>query len=380
MRVLHVITALGVGGAEHMLLRLIGTRAMSALDQQVVTLLPGGPLAAPLRERGVPVRELNLMGGMPVLGGCVRLALLARRWGPDLVQGWLYHGNLGAWVAQRALLGRVPLVWGIRQSLPSLVGENRYARAAIRLNRLLSGQPDTLIFNAGIAIEQHRRLGFDVRRAQHLPNGFDTAAFAPDAAARARLRAEWCCAEDNVVFGLLARYHPVKDHAGFLSAARLVLQRQPAARFVLAGTGIDTGNEELAHALAASGMSDHVLLLGERRDIPAILSALDVVVSASRAEALSNTVGEAMSCARPCIVTAVGDMDALVGDGGLVVPPGDTEALAAAMLDLIDRGRPVREALGATARRRVIEQFGLEAQASRQVELYRALVQRSGGR
>lgn len=374
MRVLHVITALGVGGAEHMLLKLLKAHAMAGLEQHVVSLLPGGAMAAPMREAGAPVVELNLLGGLPVVGGCTHLAALARRLEPDLIQGWLYHGNLGAWVARAVQRRRVPLVWAIRQSLPSLDGENAFARVGIQLNKILSSRPDCLLFNSRTSVEQHRAQGFDLRRARHLPNGFDTDRFAPDATARAALRAAWGAAEGDVVFGLVARYHPVKDHAGFLRAAGQVLQARPQARFVLAGTGVDAGNATLARSLAEAGLGGRVHLLGERRDVPALLSALDVYVSSSVAEAFSNAVGEAMSCALPCIVTAVGDSAEVLGDGGTVVPPRDPAALAAAMLAMADLGAERRAEIGARARRRVEAGFSLEAVATRHAALYRELV------
>src|SRR5688572_10760290 len=136
MRVLHVITALGVGGAERMLLKLLSARSLAGIEQRVVAMLPGGALAGPMRATGAPVDELDFLGGLPLLSGMVRLGRLARAWRPDIVQGWLYHGNLGAAQARALAPGHVPLVWGIRQSLPTVRGENLFARIGIGLNRL----------------------------------------------------------------------------------------------------------------------------------------------------------------------------------------------------------------------------------------------------
>lgn len=337
-------------------------------------MLPGGAMAAPMRAAGAVVDELNLLGAVPVVTGSVQLAWLARRFQPQLVHGWLYHGNLGAALARAAGPGRAPLIWGIRQSLPTLAGENAFARAAIHLNKTLSRQPDCLLFNSHTSMEQHRAFGFDMRHARHLPNGFDTERFAPSATDRACLRAQWGAGETDLLFGMLARHHPVKDHVCFLQAARRVLDAQPQARFVMAGTGVDPSNSALARQVADSGLGDRVHLLGERRDMPAVLAALDVFVSASRAEAFSNVVGEAMACALPCVVTAVGDSAQVVADTGLVVPPAQPEALAAAMLRLADLGPSGRAAWGARARARIESNFSLDAVAAQHAELYRELV------
>jgi hypothetical protein len=84
MRLLHVITALGVGGAENMLLKLLTARSLAHIDQRVVAMLPGGAMAAPMRAVGAVVDELNLLGGVPVVTGSAQLARLARRFQPQL--------------------------------------------------------------------------------------------------------------------------------------------------------------------------------------------------------------------------------------------------------------------------------------------------------
>lgn len=375
MRVLHVITALGVGGAERMLLKLLGARALSGYEQWVVSMLPGGAMAGPMRAAGAHVHELDFLGGVPLLGGALGVARHARQCQPDIVQGWLYHGNLGAALARAALHRRVPLVWGIRQSLATLEGENLFAKAGIALNRIGSGHPDRLLFNSQTSLAQHRDFGFTMGHADYLPNGFETDAFAPDAAARAQLRATWGVDEGTVVFGLLARYHPAKGHAMFLHAARRVREARPASRFVLAGTGVETGNEALMRVVHEAGMGDHVQLLGERNDVAGVLPALDVYVSSSTGEAFSNSLGEAMSCALPCVVTDVGDSRWVVGDAGKVVPPRDPAALAAAMVGMIDLGQARRAEMGLRARQRVRADFDIEAVAARYAALYSSLVQ-----
>ena len=377
MKVMHVITALGVGGAERMLLKLLSARALSGFDQRVVAMLPGGAMAAPMRATGARVDELNFLGGLPLLEGAFRLARLAQRDQPDLVHGWLYHGNLGAALAQFAVWRHVPMVWGIRQSLPTFEGENLFARFGIALNRIGSGRPHRLLFNSNTSLAQHRAHGFDTARAGYVPNGFDTAAFAPDPAARGRWRTEWGAGGEDVVFGMFARYHPAKDHAGFLRAAGRVRAARPNVRFVLAGTGVEPGNVEIARAIAEAGLNDCVKVLGEYRDgIASLLAALDVYVSASaRIEAFSNSVGEAMSCALPCVVTEVGDSPQVVGDTGRAVPPNDASALADAMIAMVDLGSTGRADLGERARKRVRAEFDIEAVAQRYADVYRTLIE-----
>ena len=380
MRVLHVITALGIGGAERMLSKLLRANALADTEQRVIAMLPGGGLVASMRAAGTRVDELDFLGGVPVLTGALALARVVRDYDPDLVQGWLYHGNLGASLARAVSRRRVPLVWGIRQSLPTLEGENVLARVGIALNRWCSGRPDRLLFNSRTSLAQHRAAGFNVQRAEYLPNGFETRDFAPNAAARARWRAEWQAGDETVVFGLLARYHPVKDHAGFLKSARAVHLERPDTRFVLAGTDVVEDNQAPTELIRDAGLADCVHLLGERHDVPDILAAIDVYVSSSAREAFSNSVGEAMSCAIPCVVTDVGDSLAAVGDAGVVIPPGNPAALSAAMIEMADLGGAGRTALGEQARSRVIREFDIESVAGRYRDLYGQLLSDARGR
>jgi glycosyltransferase involved in cell wall biosynthesis len=377
MRVLHVITALGVGGAERMLLNLLGAAALRCFEQRVVALLPGGALAPEMRATGARVDELDLLGALRVFRGTRGLVRIATAFDADVVQGWMYHGNMGASIARRSRRRRVPLVWGVRQSLASLHGENAFARAAIRLNRAFSRDPDRILFNSHASLAQHRAFGFDPDRMQYLPNGFDTTRFAPDAAARAKWRAAWGTRDDEVVFGLIARHHPAKNHAGLLRAARTVAAARPGCRFVLAGPGVDRAAADLSDLSSVAALQGRVHLLGDRRDVPELMAALDVYVSPSTAiEAFSNSIGEALCCALPCIATEVGDSPRLVGEEGRIVSAGDEGALAQAMIELIDAGAEARRALGLRARQRMRADYDLEAVAARYANLYRELTGR----
>lgn len=373
MKVLHVITALGVGGAENMLLKLLGASRLSGVDQRVIALLPDGALAGPMRATGASVEELDLLGGVPVIEGTLRLAAHAHAAAPDIIQGWLYHGNLGATVARAVQPRRVPLIWGIRQSLPSLDGENAWARTAIWLGKWLSRLPDRILFNSQTSLVQHRAFGFHGARMQYLPNGFDTARFRPDAQMRASRRLEWGVSDRHVVFGLVARYHPAKDHQTFLRAARQVAEMHPCAFFVLCGAGTDHDNHELSEQIAALGLLDRVRSLAVSSQVAEIMTGLDVLVSSSHVEAFSNSIGEAMSSAVPCIVTDVGDSALVVGDTGLVVPPRDPARLAQAMITMIDVGRQGRLDLGQRGRNRIESAFSLDAVAAHYGALWQTL-------
>ena len=121
-------------------------------------------------------------------------------------------------------------------------------------------------------------------------------------------------------------------------------------------------------------LTDRVHLLGERSDIARLVAALDIFsLSSSYGESFPVIVGEAMSCAVPCVVTDVGDSAWMISDTGRVVPPRDTHALASACQELLEIG-PAGQALGAAARSRVTELFSLSSIVARYETLYQSSV------
>src|SRR6185312_3039922 len=96
---------------------------------------------------------------------------------------------------------------------------------------------------------QHEALGYRAEKRVIIPNGFDCQALRPDEAARKAVRSELGIADDTVVVGLVARYHPMKNHAGFLRAAGVVARSHQQTKFVLAGTGVSSKQSELTEAV-----------------------------------------------------------------------------------------------------------------------------------
>ena len=373
---MHVITGLTTGGAETMLLKLLSA-ASGKMEHMVVSLGDEGTIGPRIAALGVPVHCLGLKRNAPNPFRALAIMPLARRIAPQLIQGWMYHGNLMASMAASALRKsesrpKVPVLWNIRQTVYDLRRERWLTAKFIRLGARLSARSAAIIYNSQTSATQHEDLGYRAEKRVIIPNGFDCQVLRPDDAARKAVRAELGVAEDNILIGLVARYHPMKDHAGFLRAAAIVAQDHPQVRFALAGSGVIAKQSELAEELKQNGLHDRVTLLGERSDIPRLNNAFEISCSASAwGEGFSNSIGEAMACGVPCAVTDVGDSGYLVGATGLVVPPSEPQALANAIVRLIDMGSAGRRQLGAKARNRIEAEFSLSAIVERYENLYR---------
>ena len=194
--------------------------------------------------------------------------------------------------------------------------------------------------------------------------------FAPRPQARHQLRQELKLAKDIPLIGLIARYHPVKDHHSFFQAASILGRWHPEVHFIAAGSNVDQHNPRLK-SLLDQRIRQRVHLLGDRRDIAQITAALDIAVCCSLAEGLANCIGEAMSCGVPCVVTNVGDLALLVSETGLVVPPDCPQALALAWKELLEN-EVKRRSKGAAARQRIINYYSIERFRENYRKLYSA--------
>jgi glycosyltransferase involved in cell wall biosynthesis len=369
MKILYVITGLTTGGAEMMLYKLLSKLDRNRFAPVVVSLMDRGTFGDRIEALGIPVHTIDMKSGIPTPAAIGRLIGTVRQLKPDLIQGWMYHGNLAAQFASLFSSHKIPVLWSIHHSLDSLASEKKMTQAIIRFSSIISLYTNQIVFVSKNSKLQHEALGYCSENSCIIPNGFDTS-FKPSIEARRTIRAELGLPEDSFLIGLIARYHPMKDHANFLQAAALLLKDYPNVQFVLAGNGVDEKNPTLCQLIHELGIAEGIHLLGERQDIPRLTAALDIASSASYTEAFPNVIGEAMSCAVPCAVTDVGDSAWIVGNAGRVVPPRDSEALANAWKELIELGPEGRKALGKAARVRIIESFSLNSVVARYESLY----------
>jgi glycosyltransferase involved in cell wall biosynthesis len=366
-RVCHVITALGTGGAEMMLWKLLAASERLRGGATVISLRDAGTVGPRIRALGVPVEEVGIRG-VPGLVHVRRLRAAVRSARPDVVQGWMYHGNLAAWYGARAT-GR-PLLWNIRQSLGRLADEKPPTAFVIRVGALLSDRARAIVYNSRVSASQHERLGYAAERARLLPNGFDAQRFRPDPGARGRLRLRIGAPQSARVVGMVARFHPMKDHANFLASMARLLPDDPLLHVVLAGTGVVASNRAFARLLPSERWGARIHALGEESDVASLLAGLDVCALSSRSEGFPNVVGEALACAVPCVVTDFGDAAEVLGEAGEVVAPGDPLAFALAVRRLLDLKPEVRVELGHAGRERILRDYAIESVARRYEALY----------
>ena len=375
LRILHVISGLGLGGAETVLFTL--ATHSRGFEHEVICLGPRDWYSDRLEERGFRVHHVESSSIAAAIGRAGRIRRLIKASPADLVQGWMYRGNVVGGVLAR-LAGK-PVVWNVRSSTlePLRLASRMLARIGGPLARWV---PEYVINCSAESARLHARFGYDAAEGRTIPNGYSAARFYPDDKARPALRRSFGAEAGTFLLCTIGRWHAQKGFPELLEALRLVRQRNVPARLVMVGRDLDARNAALAKLIDASGVGEFVELAGERTDIPEIARAPDLHVLASvGAEAFPNVVAETMLSGTPNVVTEVGDAAFIVGDTGWKVAPGDIHALADAIqqaheewAESPDAWRERRDA----ARRRIADNFTLDRMVEAYEEVWRAVTQK----
>ncbi|RCJ37353.1 glycoside hydrolase [Nostoc minutum NIES-26] len=374
--IVYISTGLSTGGAQIILYRILSQINQENFSPVVISLMGSEKLGEQIEALGIPVYNIGMKPGtLPTPANIWRLIHIVRKLKPNLIQGWMYHGNLAAQLASYLSFTKIPVFWSIHSSIYSLTLPKKMTASVIKLCAGISQIPKKIIYVSQIGKSQHEKIGYYNQNGCVIPNGTDTSVFIPSVEARLTVRKELGLSENTFLIGLICRYHPMKDHANFLQAAAILLKNYPDTNFLLIGTEVTLENQVLYRLIQELGIIDRVHLLGERTDIPRLTATLDIASSSSAyGEGWPLILGEAMSCGVPCVVTDVGDSGWIVGDTGRVVPPRNSEALANAWQELLTLDSEQRQKLGMSARQRVIENFSLEAVVNQYEAIYSEIV------
>lgn len=363
MNILFVARSLDRGGAERYLTSLaIGLRGRGH-DVRIAVFYGGGAFESEAWSADVEVVDLRKSGRWDVVGFGARLVALEREYRPDVVYGVLTIPSMLSLSARWSVRSRV--VWGVQNTGYDAVATDWLDRVTGRFEVMVARRADMVVANSESGRLHLLRRGMPAEKIAVIPNGVDTDVFSPDRAARSRLRAEVGVGANERLIGIVGRIDPVKDHVSFLEAAAVVSSQRSDVRFVVVGDGPEHLVTELRGRAEAIGIAQFTTWLGSRDDIPAVMSALDVLVSSSVSEGMPNVLVEGMACGVPCVVTDVGDSAAAIDTTGAVCPPGDVGALAAGISDVLQRLEADDVGIRDAARARVLAEYTIEMLVAR---------------
>lgn len=363
LRVLHVISYMGRGGAEMGILKLFAGLG-SDFEQRICTTRG---LDADFVRNKLSREELYVAGSpeLKLQFPLFRLARIMRSYKPHIVhtRNW---GALEAVLA--AKLAGVPVV------VHSEHGYEVDMFAGLPLRRRIFRNVAYGLADAVFALTRELR-DFHARQAWVAPetigviyNGVDTERFAPNRESRTAMRTELGLPENSFVIGSVGRLVPIKDHATLLKAAAKLAEIKVDVRVLLAGSGPEIEN---LRRQAGSLLPGRVYFAGDSDRVPELLNGMDVFVLPSLGEGMSNTLLEAMACGLPALATKVGGNPEIIENGtnGCLFAPGDSEWLAA-KLKVLASDRGLASQMGAAARRRATETFSLSGMIKNYRDFY----------
>ena len=338
-----MVTDSSRGGAPIRCAAIAEGMAARGWDVMAVSLFPPGPVLHGLARKGIATADLDLGSALRLPHASLRLRRLVRSWAPDVVQTSLWHANL---------LGRLGLLGMNRPVISTFEGLRPSSRARHAADRttLALAAAHVAVCQA-VADRAHRLHGVPPDRLRVIPLGLDVEHWSK-LPSRAEARVRFGIPPDVPVVAWNGRFDGVKNLPGLMRA----VGRRPGWWLVMAGAGEPPAG--LASWVAAAGLEHRFEFAGELDDVRPVLAAADVFAMASITEAMPVALIEAMAAGLPVVAPAVGGIPEIVTSGhdGLLVPAGDEDALATAMVEARERAAE----LGPRAAETVRTRFALE--------------------
>jgi len=376
IKVCHLAMADLAAGAETQLATLLARLAKMSDLQVSAVLFNEGYLASELRRLGIHI-EVIPESQHNSLSLFLRLVEYFGRHNIDIVHTHKYKDNILGNLASlfRGVRARIRTVHGFLEPFDGFEATKMMLYDSVDnfVNRCLVDQ--LLAVSLDLRKELIKHFGAEKVIQVHNAIELDTIQVTPRTT---ELRKELAIGEKDFLIGSMGRLVPVKGLESFLLAARIIRHHNPTCKFIIAGDG--PLKDDLREMAREYGIEESVRFLGHRGDSYDVLHALDIFVLSSLSEGIPMVLLEALALSRPVVATRVGGVPEVIEHGlsGLLVAPGNHEALAQACISLMDDYR-IAEALGAAGHKRVEEAFSAKSMADQVADMYRELVARRRG-
>ena len=363
-RVLHVIYSLGQGGAERTLSN-ICLRSKKHIHH-VVCLTNKSFYSNLLEKNNIKIYELNMNKLQNLFISPLRLYLILKKIKPEIVQTWMYHSDLFGGVIAR-LAGVKVVLWNVRSSSFKIPLISHSSLLTSRINALISSfLPNKIICCGKYTAQCHVKQGYDSSKIKIIFNGVDTNLFSPNSKKRNLVRMKYKINSHTILFGMIARYTPEKDHKSLLKALSLCNNLDQEWKCILCGKDMDYNNYELVEIINSLNLSQKIHLIGTQINVNEIYNALDLHILSSRSEGSPNCLTEALSSGVPCISTSVGDAQFILKKRDWIVNPNNHYQLAKVIKKFINLSESERAKISESSRKLIKSEFSL----SKMIESY----------
>ena len=367
-KIVHIISGLKSGGAERSLFNICNSNISDYFIQSVICLGDKAIYGDKLEELGVEVYYLNFKNSNK-LYAFLNFKNIIKKISPDIVQGWMTHGNFASVLAYFIFSGRPSLFWNIRQTVYKLKHEYILTRFLFLINILLSRLPNGIISNANISIKQLIKFGYKNDSFILIPNGFDTNYWKPDHNLRQIERNKLKFNENDFVLGYVGRYHPMKNIIFLLESFFKLSKQNSKVKLVIVGQNLNNYNIK-EKSIIDMIPQNQILIIDNTEDVKKYYNIFDLLILCSAwGEGFPNVLGEAMSSELCCISTPVGDTPDILEDVGYLVPLDDVDFLIEKVKNCMDNPEELNK-LGRKARIKILNQYSMEKTINSYLNIY----------
>lgn len=358
MKILLIVTSLGMGGAEHVVVNLAD--ALVDRGHQVkIVYLAGDALVLP-GNSNIDIISLKMQGSKDLFRSYLNLRNIVVKFKPDIVHGHMFHANILSRLLRLSI--KIPRL------ITTVHSTNEGGSLRMLAYRFSDQLADISTNVSDEAVDAYiRKNAVKLGRMISIPNGINTNDFYFDACTRESKRAELSAGNKKIIIsvGSLVK---AKDYPNLLTAISLLKDSRQDFKVFIVGDGFL--KKDLNVLLKKLVIEDFVVFLGIRRDIKELMSAADIYVMSSAWEGLPMVILEAMACERFIVATDCGGVREAVGLNGLIVETENHTQLSSALNKALDMNQSERSDVGAAARQRVIDKYSLNTNVNAYLDLY----------
>ncbi|WP_318443409.1 glycosyltransferase [Photobacterium leiognathi] len=361
MKILFIITGLGVGGAETQVCKLI-TELVKRGNQVKVISLSGEKIISPEIDDSEVIElhmKKNIFG---FIMSYLKIISVIRDFRPDVIHSHMFHANIISRLSA-AMFTNIKLICTAHS-------KNEGGHLRMFIYRLTDFLCDTMTNVSQEAVDEFIKLkAVKKDKIIAIHNGIDLEKFSPNINFRKKIRNELSIDKSTTVLMAIGRLTEAKDYPNLINAFDNVRRNNERVRLFIVGSGEEEHTIRLQ--VENLGLGNYVSFLGMRLDIPELLNACDLFILSSKWEGFGLVVAEAMACKRLVVATDCGGVKEVVGDAGILVESSNTSLLSKSIDIALNLSLTKKNKLCNLARKRIIEHYSMNSVVNKWIELYK---------
>ncbi|TMP05559.1 glycosyl transferase [Pseudoalteromonas sp. S3178] len=347
MKILLVITGLGMGGAEHVVVNMAEELFKKGYEVKIVY-LTGSALVLP-KNSNIEVIPLNMMGAKSFVTSYLKLRAIVKNFKPDVIHSHMVHANI--------LVRCLRLSLKVKKIISTSHSNNEGGKLRMLAYRITDKLANISTNVSADAVNESIRRGAVKRgRMISVPNGINTETFYFNSEKRSKIRHELSIGHKKLLLAV-GRFTEAKDYPNLLNAIKLLKKQRTDFKLFIVGDG--PLKSYLENMIEEFDLKDYAELLGIRNDIPALMSAADLFVLSSAWEGFGLVVAEAMACERLVVATDCGGVAQVVSPYGVLVKPMDSVSLSNAINNSMNISSDESAEIGSLSRAHIINSYSL---------------------